>query len=67
MSFILRGKKLQKVKADAGDRPVIRIDAEAYNALIDMSVECPYPISRIASEAIKYAFANVQYDREGEE
>ena len=43
---------------------VIKINAEAYNALIDMASESGRPIKDIASKAIIYASQNVQYEDE---
>lgn len=64
VKFILKGKKLNYLAED--ERPVIRISAEAYNALVDMANETGMAISSVASKAIMYASKNVVYERSEE-
>lgn len=45
---------------------VVRVSAEAYNALVDMANESTYSMMSIASKAILFAQENVSYE-EGEE
>ena len=59
--FILKGRKLEYIRK--GEQPVIRISADAYNALVDMANESGLPIGHIASKAINYASRNVVYER----
>lgn len=64
VKFVLKGKKLNYLEAD--EKPVIRISADAYNALIDMANETGMSISSVASQAIAYASKNVVYERSDE-
>ncbi|MDF2907159.1 MAG: hypothetical protein K0R34_2480 [Herbinix sp.] len=60
--------KLNPKKRQYADKKyeVVRVSAEAYNALIDMANESTCSIMSIASKAILFAQENVSYE-EGEE
>lgn len=60
--FVLQGKKMEY--AAVGERPTIRVTADAYNALVDMANESGLAIASIASQAIIYAQEHLRYERE---
>lgn len=43
---------------------VVRVSAEAYNALVDMANESTHSIVHIASKAILFAQDNISYEEE---
>lgn len=46
---------------------VIRVPAEAYNALVEMYNDSQLSMGQIAGQAIMYAFNNAVYDKEDEQ
>ena len=43
-------------------RPTVKITAEAYNLLVDMTNESCMPLSHIASKAIQYAYEHLEFE-----
>lgn len=63
--FVLPGRKRKYSNSANGE--VIRIDADAYNALVEICNECPLPMKQIASAAIKYAYENITFEESEDE
>lgn len=63
--FILPGRPRRKSNKANGE--VIRIDSDSYNLLAEMSQDSGYPVGKIASLAIKYAYTDLSYEIEEEE
>jgi hypothetical protein len=57
----LPARKYERLKQT--DRPVIRISAEAYNTLIDITEETNLSLSRVASEIITQSVDLIKYNR----
>lgn len=62
--FVLIGKKLPYADSDKRNS-VIRVDKEVYNVLVDMANESGLPISKVASQAVMYAYDHLRYERKG--
>ncbi len=62
--FVLKGKKFSYKSKQNVDSVTVRLTPEAYNALVDMANESTLSIRNIASQAILYAYSNLEIDRE---
>lgn len=63
--FVLKGKKLHQTTDST--RTVVRVSQEAYNTLVEMANDSVLPMSKIASQAIMFAYDHLEYDRGEEE
>lgn len=54
----------KKKYSNCSNGEVIRISADAYNVLVEMTGESTLPISKIASMAIIYAYENLEFEEE---
>ena len=55
--FVLEARKIEYAKHTEGAK--VRLSTEAYNTLVDMTNASTVPMSKIASQAIMYAFENL--------
>lgn len=62
--FIIKGKKFSYKSKQDVNSVTVRLTPEAYNALVDMANESTMSIRNIASQAILYAYSNLEIDRE---
>lgn len=60
--FILSPRKIKYAKHKDGAK--VRILSEAYNTLVDMANSSTMPMTKIASQAIQFAFDNLVYQEE---
>ena len=60
--FILSPRKIKYAKHK--DEAKVRISSEAYNTLVDMANSSTMPMTKIASQAIQFAFDNLVYQEE---
>lgn len=59
------GRKMQKLQP--GQQPVIRLTAEAYDALMEITNESSLSVKMVASEIILQSRDMITYDRAEEE
>ena len=59
------GRHLEKLKP--GQQPVIRLTAEAYDALMEITNESSLSVKMVASEIILQSMDMITYDRAEEE
>lgn len=62
--FLIKGKKFNYRSRQDVNSVTVRLTPEAYNALVDMANESTMSIRNIASQAILYAYSNLEIDRE---
>ena len=51
-----------KARYTTSNSPVVKITAESYNLLVDMTNESCLPLSHIASKAIQYAYDHLEFE-----
>lgn len=62
--FIIPAKKRRRVIRDTDC--AVKVSADTYNALVEMSNESTLSFREIASRAILFAAENVEYQKEGD-
>lgn len=63
IKIIIKAEKIPYLRT--GQQPVIRIEEETYNTLVDLANESGLPLRRIASEIIRQGAELVVFDRSG--